>query len=433
MRNPRWIASILSVLLLPSFLAVLTASAGVGGLHDLRPDAVPSGGPVGGLFQISFKSIDTHNPAVAYHAQRQEYLVVWENDRPNNDEIQAQRLSASGDLLGNPFFVSAGPGADRFWPDVVYNSQRQEYLVIWVHDPPGAFQLHAQAVAGQGGTTRPVVTFATGLWSIGGLQIAYSSASDKYLVVWDSSGGPSDNVYGQVLNSDGSTSGTNFVVAGPLLNNLRTSVAYNRSRNEYLVVWDEFSPASTNRDVHGRRVQGNGTPMFPDKLTLAALPNDQWAAPVAAMPTEPNKGQYLVGFEDLSPPGSDTNLWAQRLAGEGQPQGGHFPLFESPEKDTNLAIAADEHTHRYLLVSERRFVGIWGQPSVLVARELSLEGILLGGEVWIGEEQPTTPAVAAGPAGEFLVVFANKPGGSTFDIYGHRWGPHRVFLPVVQH
>jgi hypothetical protein len=428
MRKSRCVTSILLALFLPSFLAVLTASASLRGPHELQPDAVRSGGPVGGLFQISFKSMDTKNPAVAYHAERKEYLVVWENDRPNNDEIQAQRVSASGTLVGNPFFVSAGPGGNRFYPDVVYNSQRQEYLVVWAQAPPGTFELHAQAVSAQGGVTGPDVTFATGFNALGCLEVAYSPVSDKYLAVWDQ--GQPDKVLGQVFNSNGSISGTNFVIAEPPGRLRCANVAFNRSRNEYLVVWSQVPITSNSHDVHARRVQGNGTPMYPESLALTALPNHQWTAAVAAMPTEPDEGQYLVGFQDYEP-NVKWNLWALRLAGEGQVLGGHFPAFESPEQDSDMAIAADEHTHHYLLVSERRFAGIWGQPSVILGREVSLEGHLVGDEAWIAEEQATTPDVAAGPAGEFLVVFANKPGTSTFDIYGHLWGPHRVFMPMI--
>jgi hypothetical protein len=171
--------------------------------------------------------------------------------------------------------------------------------------------------------------------------------------------------------------------------------------------------------------------MFPDDISLVTRPNEQIANAVAAMPTEPDQGQYVVGFGDYTPPTAEPNLWALRLTGEVQPEGGDFPVFESPEEDSWLGIAANENTHQYLVVSQRTFVMVPDQPSVILGRELSLEGHFLGEEDWIGGEQATTPAASSGPAGEYLVVFADKPGTSTFDIYGRLWGVHRVFLPVV--
>jgi hypothetical protein len=383
MRKSRWATSIVLALLLPLFLAVLTANAGPSGTPELPLDAESSGAPLGDIFQISFTTMRSWIPAVAYHAQRQEYLVVWENDRPNNGEIQAQRLSASGDLIGNPFFVSAGPGSDRSEPDVVHNSQRQEYLVVWLQEPTGPRELHARAVSAQGGVIGSDVTVATEVpgGPSGGPKVAYSPVSDKYLVVWV--GGSPEKILGQVLNSDGSTSGTNFAIAEPHAYVESAHVAFNRSRNEYLAVWAQMPRVGNDWDVHARRLQGNGTPMFPENLALKALPYNQRPVAVAAMPTEPAQGQYLVGILD-SWTTFEPNLWAQRVAGEGQVLGDRLPSFVSADRDHPLAIAADEHTRHYLLVGGRILPGISGQPSIVLGREMSLDGQFLGEGVPIG-------------------------------------------------
>jgi hypothetical protein len=433
MRNSRWLASILSSLLLLSFLAALTASASMAGPHSPLPAAVDSATSLGSTFQISFSGFDTEDPVLAYNPHLEEYLVVWLNDRLSNDDIQAQRVSAGGELIGSPFFVSSGPGGNRYVPDVAYNFQRQEYLVIWALDTAGSgFELHAQAVTAQGGLTGPDVIFGTGIYSIAGFHVAYSTASDKYLVVRGWASQPSDYLYGQVLNSDGSVSGSSFTIAGPISNVQGAHVAYNRSRNEYLVAWSEYPSPTGSREVRARRVQGNGTPMYPESLTITDLAEHQWAEAVAAMPTDPDHGQYLVGFEHVPSTTAEQSLWALRLEGEGQALGSHLPVFETEEENIDLALAANEHSLRHLAVCKRTYTGIHGQPSVILGRELSLEGLPVGEEVWIAMENATSPAVAAGPAGQYLVVFADKPGTSTIDIYGRVWGVrHLVFLPVV--
>ena len=150
------------------------------------------------------------------------------------------------------------------------------------------------------------------------------------------------------------------------------------------------------------------------------------------MPTDPDHGQYLVGFKHSPTFVADQSLWLLRLEGEGQVLGGHFPVFEIDGENTELALAASEDTYRHLAVCKRTFTGIHGQPSVILGRELSLEGFPVGEEVWLAEENATTPAVAAGPGGQYLVVYADKPGTSTVDIYGRVCGvQHTQFLPVV--
>ena len=98
-------------------------------------DSVPLSGQIGYNFTIRNEiGLVEEKPSVAYSSDRQEYLVVWYNDRPGNDDIRAQRVSKNGTLVGGPFYVSAGAGADRRYPTVAYNSKNGQYLVVWEHN-----------------------------------------------------------------------------------------------------------------------------------------------------------------------------------------------------------------------------------------------------------------------------------------------------------
>jgi len=70
-------------------------------------------------------------PSIAYNPDRQEYLVVWYNERPVYPDIKAQRVGVDGQLVGGPCYIAGGEGAKRRYPDVVYNPTHQEYLVVW--------------------------------------------------------------------------------------------------------------------------------------------------------------------------------------------------------------------------------------------------------------------------------------------------------------
>ena len=73
-------------------------SAGMGlsvqGLSAVNAGGSPIGSPVN-ISQQTASNVQPIQPAVAYSSAREEYLVVWRNDRPGNDDIQARRVSKS--------------------------------------------------------------------------------------------------------------------------------------------------------------------------------------------------------------------------------------------------------------------------------------------------------------------------------------------------
>ena len=95
---------------------------------------VAYGDLIGWFFRIHTDSaLEEIHPVLAYNDSRGEYLAVWYNNRPGNDDIRAQRITKNRTTVGSAFYISGGPGADRRYPDVVYNSQHDEYLVVWEH------------------------------------------------------------------------------------------------------------------------------------------------------------------------------------------------------------------------------------------------------------------------------------------------------------
>ncbi len=70
--------------------------------------------------------------AVAYNGSGDEYLVVWGGyDTGGADvDVIGQRVDADGTLLGQPIVIAQAAG-DQLWPAVAYDSDLDEYLVVW--------------------------------------------------------------------------------------------------------------------------------------------------------------------------------------------------------------------------------------------------------------------------------------------------------------
>ena len=392
--------------------------------------ASTGGGIIGDNFAISNQSVDAVSPAVAYNSDREEYLVVWYNDRAGNDDIQAQRVSKNGALVGNAFYVAAGSGTDRRYPDVAYNSQQNEYLVVWEHKDGASYSIRAWRVPATGGTTGGEITVASPGFNeeFKKPTVGYAFTSDKYLVVWEYNWEFGVHIAGQVLSSSGALEGNVVSISNDPVGSPRyqPDVVYNRSRNEYLVVWQQND--SGNYNIYARRAQGNGTPMHPESITIATDAKDELEPAVAAIPTQLNQGQYLVVWEHRHS-STDGDIHARMVTGEGNPGSGII-ISELTVDQTNPAVAGNESAGQYLVV--------WTQPSSgmlvytgITGRAVSSGGALLGEETYFGGWSAEYAAVASGWSGDFLVALDDQLLlASSRDIYGQLWG-NRVYLPLV--
>ncbi len=113
-------------------------------------------------------------PVLAFNSTEVEFLVAWEGDDDSSalveDELEifGQRLDAAGGEQRGDFRISqmgpdGDPGFDAFRPAVTYNSNDNEYLVVWQgddelvplthkNDPPAAAELeiHGQRLDAAG-------------------------------------------------------------------------------------------------------------------------------------------------------------------------------------------------------------------------------------------------------------------------------------------
>jgi hypothetical protein len=409
-------------------LAVLVAFA-------IVPAAVNAGAPIGARFVIRNDASATEvEAAVAYNSQNQEYLVVWTAELATPvKEIWGQRVDRTG-ALEDPAFRISPAGGERYNPDVAYDSQHNRYLVVW----EDGLDVRGRLISATGGHITGELTIAQGyigLDSASNPRVAYASTSDQYLVIWQYGGLAGSSIDAQVYDYYGAPNGSAFDVvpyrfyasdAPPE----QSDLAYNRSRNEYLVVWQQrFSGGKY--DVYGRRVKmSNGVGVQGSAFPIAATSaDDEFSPAVAAIPTVPNAGQYLVAWERDS--GFDSDTQARAMSGTGS-LSFIVSLANTPWSEHSPAVAGCESCQQFLAV------WVWipspTPPGMMQvqARTLALDGTLLDSTTTVGGGQVFETAIAAGPGGDFLAAFDDNEviGISNRGIYGHFWG-NRVYLPLI--
>jgi hypothetical protein len=415
-------------------LIALVLELGIVATFLAAPTSAIAGVPIGDRFVIhNDGSVPEVSPAVAYNSQRQEYLVVWYNDRAGCDDIQAQRVSRTGVLLSD-FYVAAGCSDERRYPDVAYNSQDNEYLVVWEHWWGTQVVISGQRVSATGQLLGNEFHIAdTYDYYYSEPRVGYASTSDRYLVVFGYDWVGSRGIQALEYHWDGSNNvlGSTFDIVPTTATDApdQPDLAYNRSRNEFLVVWRQM-PSGGDYDVYGRRVKmAGGAGTLGAAFPIATSADDEVTPAVAAVPTVPNEGQYLVAWERDS--GINRDIRARTVAGDGT-LGSARALANTGWSEHSPAVAGCESSHQFLATWV--WIPVVTPPAMMQVqgRALALDGVPLDGTTTVGGGQVFEVAVASGPVGDFLVAFDDNEviGTSNRGIYGWLWG-NRIYIPLV--
>lgn len=196
--------------------------------------------------------------------------------------------------------IGINPGDDMY-PDVAYNSQEDEYLVVfeWEDTGSGSGRDLASIIVDSNGQAAlsPNGVATGGAYTDTRPAVAYNPTNNTYLVVWERS--PDSNgtkgIWGVILNSGGSVSGTEFTIAAWPGDQVYPDVAYSAAAGRYLVVWEDHWPTWPNTpNIYGRVVHSSGSAADGEIITGDAA-GDQTSPAVTA---NGSNGRWLVAWRD---------------------------------------------------------------------------------------------------------------------------------------
>ena len=224
-------------------------------------------------------------PDVTHNSQSNEYLVTWyANDMSNTFEyeIWGQRVNATGTEVGaDDFRISnVGPDDDGLRdtgnspPSVAYNSQENQYLVVWYGDgltTDDDYEIFGQRLDAAGTQIPGIADFRI---SNGGPEgrigygafdpaVTYNPQGNEYLVTWYGNTGNEVEICGQRVSASGTELGQDLRVsdsggADTTRAAFFPDVAYNsgsQGPNAYLAVWyGDGLETNDELEVFGRRL-----------------------------------------------------------------------------------------------------------------------------------------------------------------------------------
>jgi hypothetical protein len=427
---------------------------------------------------------DGLNPAVAYNSTDNRYLVVWSgaDDVVGEYEIWGQRVNAAtGGQIGAEFQISyMGPADDPDYdaedPDVVYNSQSNEFLVVWSadHYADGDFEIWGRRVGTDGtlfGSMARVSVMGPGVdpdYDALSPAVTYNSTDNQYLVVWEG-----DHTAGTLVNNELEIWARRLSATGEVIDPdiLRMSdmggsgdanydardpdVAYNSTDNQYLIVWegDDTATGMANDEfeIWGQRLNASLGGVGSNDFRISDMGGSGDADLDALNPAvayDQYNNEYLVVWEGDDYTADEFDIYGQRLTATGGGVGPNdFPLSNpgsGPNSNydaLNPAVAYDQYNREYLVVWQDDELGvgeyeIWGQRvDAATGGQIDLDTRLSdmgpdGNASYIAQ----TPAVAySSQENQYLVAWSgdNSTDGE-FEIWAQRFtGGFKVFLPIV--
>ena len=414
------------------FLAVCAGDA-YARFSDLVFSLTASEPSLGEEIVISALDNEQYLPSVAYNSNHDEYLVVWHNKWGANRDIYAQRLNGKGELLS---WFAVGPTAplnpypnDRVQPSVAYDPINHRYLIVWAYDTAGDgsnWDIHGIFVNWDG-PIQDLHQFVISDWNTQQWypKVAYSSVQEEFMVVWwtDHPSVP-DYISGRRIKA---SNGTFPSIGSDFTISNATDLRVNPEIS-YQEWRNEYLVVYDNtQDVFGTRFSGEGTPLGVGEFQIAAWPGAETTPSVAYCM---QNDQYLVAWQNDQP-----DIYARFIKGDGVIDGAPLHLEYTSVDEIKPKVACDQAGRQFLVTWQQQFssitgpYGIWGQ-FVNFDKTLGKNFGLMAPTSGVTAEF-TSPVVAGGRV-NFLTVWEHDRAASSYqDIHGRLITPNVLYLPLV--
>ena len=363
------------------------------------------------------------SPAMAYNSQRDEYFVVWGD--PFN--LYGRRVSSRGELLGTQFNLSSSVSRD-ISPSVAYDPVNNRYLVVWSREITSEnWDIYGRFIPWDGnvGTAEFLIDSSTTDTS-SNPQVVYANTPQEYLVVWEdyTTGWPQYKVTGRRIIAVGGGWPPKFIIASnPSQNRRHPDVAYNQITNHYLVTFDNYyySPyTTTNENIYGQRLNWDGV-FLGSEFSIASWAEDELVSAVSSC-----FNQYLVSWKSVHP--TETRVYGRYVDYSGAPQSVHLMENSSTGSPYEPPVITCKGGYQYMVVWEKLSggsgVGISGRIAQL--NEALEPAIEIATPVY---PQKESPALACSGA-NCLVAWEKRDSSGYAEINGRIVGetkPKAVF------
>ncbi len=241
----------------------------------------------------------------------------------------------------------------------------------------------------------------------------------KYAIVWASydQDGSKYGIYGQLFDTDGSTSGDEFQI------NQYTSEDQTRPKvaalgdGAFVVVWDTISQDGSGWGTVGRRYKADGSADGAEFILNSTTSSSQYMVSVAGQ----TEGTFMAGWQGYHD-GSGYGVYQRLFNASNTPQYGDSNIHSSTSNDQ---LEPDLAAHPAGFVAVWQSYGQDGNNNGIYGQRFALNGSKQDSEFKVHTYTPNAqerPSVAAFADGGFVAVWdSNNEDGSNWGVYCQRF------------
>ncbi len=391
-------------------------------------------GPLAADLPVATTTLSEDRPAIAYNSTANEYLVVFEHQTTaSNSDIYGQRVGVSGALIGAAFVIANNSHNERH-PRLAYNSNSNNYLVIYEYDASGNgtnYDLRAQTVSATG-SVGSVVTVANLARQDLSPEIALGSTSHEYLVAYETDGdGDGKTDLGVLhLSATGSVLGSVYLRIqsnSVYVNATNPHLAYNSTANEFMFAFEvDAANNGSNIEIWETRITPALT-LVDGMLYYVAHGAGNDRNPFLTYDSTHN--EYLAVWEsDSQGTGINFDIDSTKLTAAGGSSGLLIGLSGSSVQHNPRAVY-NKNLDDFVVAWE-----LGGTTTKIQARRihftvgtLSMQAVV---DVSTGTTSRVRPDIGTSPQNNtFLVTWEEDAGSGNFDIRSRVLG---TFVPTLQ-
>ncbi len=400
---------------------------------------------------------DRYAPASAYNTTLHQTLVVWHRNGGGSYFIEGRLINSSGKPLGSSPTILVSGATPVYQPAVAYNATYNQYLVVWMRNTlldGKTYAIWAKILNANLTEVRPEYQIhqvsGYSLWSP---RVAWNSNKNEFMVAWNSydiSGWPSmipDSIAQASLYDNGDVIPNPITVIyntpGNLIYPQQVDLVFFNNGDpwgKYMWVWKQVKPGTADYDIWAANIDaflGGYLPGLPP-FKIDDSSSDQQNPRIATT----GANDFMVVWQERSPNSPyDWDIRGREMNQIGTFSGDVHVIagWGAMDEMSPFVAAWPGNPPRYVVGYERQSStgqGIWLAYYNNGANTWHISNYIFWNDYFAAADygfwtNSTPTGVVAGPNVQIAYRGVSNTPGDHPHIYSRLWTPFPVHLPLI--